>query len=185
MKVCRNCKKRFEPTRSTFEVCCSPACGIEYAKTDKAKAHAAKALRADTRQRKAALKTRSDWMKEAQSAFNAFIRERDAKQPCISCETEAGADVKFGGGWDCGHYRSIGASPELRFEPMNAHKQCVKCNRYLSGNASHYRAGLIKRIGAASVHWLDGHHEPKKYTIDDLKQIKRIYKEALKMEQAK
>ncbi len=37
------------------------------------------------RERKAKLKSRSEWLKEAQSVFNKFIRLRDKSEPCISC----------------------------------------------------------------------------------------------------
>tara|TARA_R110000782_G_scaffold189054_2_gene279034 strand:+ start:234 stop:413 length:180 start_codon:yes stop_codon:yes gene_type:complete len=41
----------------------------------------------------------------------------------------------------------------------------------LSGNVKLYRIGLIKKIGLAEVEKLEGPHEPKKYTIDDLKEL--------------
>jgi len=37
------------------------------------------------RERKMEVKPLSYWMKRAQAAFNAWVRERDAGQPCISC----------------------------------------------------------------------------------------------------
>lgn len=37
--------------------------------------------------RKKALLTRGDYIKKAQTAFNAFIRERDEGKPCPSCGT--------------------------------------------------------------------------------------------------
>lgn len=38
----------------------------------------------------------------------------------------------------------------------------------------------VKRIGKDRVEWLEGPHDPKKYTIDDLKKIKQEYKDKLK-----
>jgi hypothetical protein len=35
-----------------------------------------------------------------------------------------------------------------------------------------YRPELIRRIGLANVEWLEGPHEPAKYTIDELREIK-------------
>ena len=75
-----------------------------------------------------------------------------------------------------GHYRSVGACPELRFEPLNIHRQCVKCNRNLSGNAVEYRIRLVLRIGAETVAWLEGPHEPRKYTVEEIKTIKAEYR---------
>lgn len=127
---------------------------------------------------KARIKARSQWLKEAQAAFNAYVRERDRDLPCISC-----GDFTLmtrGGDYDCGHYRSVGANPELRFEPLNSHKQCKRCNGHLSGNVVNYRIGLLMRVGAEQVAWLEGPHEPKKYTIDDLAAIKAEYRAKLR-----
>ena len=41
-----------------------------------------------------------DWLKDAQKAFNAFIRERDRDKPCI-CGQPLTLDA-VGGGFDCG-----------------------------------------------------------------------------------
>lgn len=121
-------------------------------------------------------KSRGEWLKEAQAAFNRFIRARDYDKPCISCGvTGTTKEALTGGYWDCGHYRSVGACPELRFEELNAHRQCKRCNSQLSGNVVEYRIRLIVRIGAAKVAWLEEEHPAKKYSIEDLKQIKKHY----------
>lgn len=130
--------------------------------------------RIETRKAKEAIKTRAQWMKEAQQAFNAFIRARDDKEPCISCG-------RFHQGqWHAGHYRTTAAAPELRFNELNVWKQCAPCNNHKHGNVTEYRINLVRRIGVEKVEWLEGKHEPKKYTIDDLKHIKAIYKQKLK-----
>ena len=130
--------------------------------------------------------------KKAQSAFNSFIRKRDELLGCISCdrtneEVMATDGWKVGGAWDCGHFLTRGGFPELRFEELNAHKQCKTCN----GGSNHYakkarlvsecyRVNLIKKIGLDKVEWLEGPHEPKKYTIEELKEIEQEYKRKLK-----
>lgn len=38
-----------------------------------------------------------------------------------------------------------------------------------------YRAALIERIGLGRVEWLEGPHEPNRFTADDLKAIKAEY----------
>jgi len=114
------------------------------------------------------------WLTEAQAAFNAWIRKRDEKLPCISCS-------RFHSGQHhAGHYLSTGARPELRFDEANVHKQCAPCNNHKSGNAIEYRINLVKRIGGKRVGMLEGPHEPKKYTIDEIKEIKKEYKEKVK-----
>lgn len=161
-KTCPSCRNKFEPVRP-LQVACSIECAIVHTKQLKDKRE-----RKERLERKAKLKTRRDWMREAQIVFNRFIRLRDADRPCISCGT---VDAK----WDAGHYRSVGSNPALRFSELNVHKQCAQCNQHKSGNAVEYRIGLVARIGIAAVEWLEGPHEPKHYSIDDLKQIKADY----------
>ena len=129
-----------------------------------------KAARAKHRERKEALRPRAWYLKEAQKWFNKFIRLRDAGNPCISCGRSTGAKI------NAGHYRSVGSCPELRYEELNCHLQCEHCNSYKSGNIEHYRPALIKKIGQDKVDWIEGPHKPKKYTIDDLKEIIQAYK---------
>ena len=112
--------------------------------------------------------------KRAQTAFNAFIRERDNEKPCVSC-------LRFHAGqYHAGHYKSVGAHSALRFEETNCHRQCSVCNNYRSGNIGEYRSELIQRIGLEKVEWLEGPHEPKKYSCQDLKEIELHYKQKLK-----
>ena len=153
-------------------VWCSPDHAIAIAQQRLAKKaeNAAKADRRETKAKLEKLKTRSQWLKEAQNAFNAFIRLRDASQPCISCR-------RFHQGeWHAGHYLSTGARPELRFDESNVHKQCAPCNAHLHGNLVLYREGLIERRGADVVARLEGPHGPLHHSIEDLKEIKRTYK---------
>jgi hypothetical protein len=129
-----------------------------------------KAKQQDKREIKARLETRSDWLKKAQTAVNAWVRARDSDLPCISCQRY------HQGQYHAGHYRSVGACPELRFEPSNIHKQCAPCNNHLSGNIVAYRPRLIEKIGLERLEWIEGKHGAKKYTMDELKAITRDYK---------
>lgn len=177
-KTCKNpsCKSKFTPW-STTQTACSWQCAFEISKAQSTKDEAAKRKqdRAETRAKKQALKTRSQWMKEAQVEFNKYIRVRDFGLPCISCSVAMGAQ-KVGGTFDCGHYRSVGSAPHLRFDERNAHAQCKRCNRYGSGRVSDYRLGLMHRIGRDVLEALEADQEAKHYTIDDLKQIKAHYR---------
>lgn len=173
-KVCKICKEAFE-TSQPLAIVCSPTCAIGYANLQReaAQKRFAKLDRAKDKKRKEELKSRSDWLKEVQIEFNKGIRLRDqlAGHWCISCDT-TNRNVKM----NAGHFLSVGAHPELRFEPLNVHLQCEKCNTHLSGNISAYRPRLIERIGTDKVEWLEGRHEPKKYAIDDLKRMKAEYR---------
>ena len=117
---------------------------------------------------------RSFQLKKTQQIFNNFIRDRDAKHPCISCSRY------HSGQYHAGHYRSVGANPELRFNPDNCHKQCSACNNHLSGNIANYRINLVANFGDEYVARLEGPHPPKRYTIDNLKTIQCWYKRKLK-----
>ena len=173
-KTCKNpaCRASFVPQRLGQAVC-SPKCGLAIKDVNQAKAK--KSLdqvgRADIKVRKEALKSRADHLKDTQHAFNAWIRQRDIGQPCISCGTTA--DVQY----CAGHYRTTAAAPELRFEPLNVNLQCNRnCNMGKSGNLLGYRPGLIKKIGVEAVEWLEGPHEAKKYTVEELKAMTADYR---------
>ncbi len=179
-KKCRvaTCRASFVPSRMGQAVC-SPACAMIDAPRHAPKARKALAdiERKDIRVRKEKLKSRADHLREAQAAVNEYVRLRDAHLPCISCDsTPNDNDLMTGSRWDAGHYRSVGACPELRFEPLNIHRQCVKCNRNLSGNAVEYRIRLVQRIGAEKVAWLEGLHPACKYTVEEVKAIKATYR---------
>ena len=187
-KKCRvaTCRASFVPSRMGQAVC-SPACALIDGPRHAPKAR--KALdqieRAEIKVRKEKLKSRAEHLREAQATVNEYVRLRDAHLPCISCDsTPNDNDLMTGSRWDAGHYRSVGACPELRFEPLNIHRQCVKCNRNLSGNAVEYRIRLVQRIGAEKVAWLEGPHQACKYTVEEIKAIKAKYR-AMTKEQKK
>lgn len=165
------CGNLFTPRRA-IQPLCGYECELKGAalalvrKAEKVKAQDRQA----TKQAKERLKTRRQWLDEAQAAFNRWVRTRDAGNACISCGR------KHQGKWNAGHYRSTGACPELRFEPLNCHLQCEPCNTYLSGNLIPYRLALIGKIGTDLVQWLEGPHDPKKYTIDQLREIRDRYR---------
>jgi len=168
---CKYCRAEFQPTRPGAKVC-SPECAQAIA--EKVRGKIEKATIKAQRER---LKSRQDWLKEAQAAFNAWIRARDADEPCISCGRH------HSGQYHAGHYRSRGAIPALAFHPDNCHKQCAPCNNHKSGNVVEYRIRLADKIGLDRLFWLEGPHDPKKYTIDELRAIKAEY--ALKLKQLK
>lgn len=158
---------------------CSMEHLIAYSRSDQGKKVSEKAKRREKNEIIKQQKTWSDWRKEAQKEFNAYIRARDATRTCISC----GSDLSghgIGGGFDCGHYRSVGSAPHLRFHAWNAHGQCKRCNRYLGGNYAEYRRRLIARIGIDKVEALEADYTTKNYSYHDLKRIKEICKKRRK-----
>lgn len=148
-------------------------------KAEKQARAAAKVEKAETRRRKEAIKTIPDLIKEAQREFNAYIRARDAHQPCICCGQPLGTG-EVGGAFDCGHYRSTGSASHLRFDERNAHAQRKVCNRWGAGRAVDYRIGLVARIGLAAVEALENDNTPHKWTREELIAIRDNYKAKLK-----
>jgi len=178
---CAHCRARLTPERpgQIVHLECIEAWTLAQAdKRERAEAKAqrmaAKVEQAETRRRKEAIKTLPQLKAEAQAAFNAFIRARDAHQPCICCGLPLSAgDV--GGLYDCGHYRSVGSAPHLRYDERNAHAQRKQCNRWGAGRAVDYRIGLITRIGLEVVEALEADNTQRKYTREELIAIKAAY----------
>lgn len=87
-KKCKNpaCGISFPPQRLGQAVC-SPKCGLAIKSMNEEKARKAIADlgRKEIRAAKERIKPKGQHMKEAQTAFNAWVRERDSSLPCISC----------------------------------------------------------------------------------------------------
>lgn len=172
-KACKMCREPFQP-RSMTHVCCSIRCSVEFARAKRERKE-----RKELREARQKAKTRSQWVKEAQAAANAYVRARDAGKPCISCGSMP--EQKYGGTMDCGHYRSTGSAPHLRFNLKNMACQCVKCNRYLGSNTVEYRKGLIARIGVAEVEKLEQNNHPAKFSVEYLKRVRDVFRRKLRL----
>ena len=163
MPKCKVCSEPFESYRPMQKVC-SWECAKSIAKVAVEKIEKAK-----IKVLKEKLKTRNEWLKEAQSAFNAYIRIRDIELPCISCGRH------HTGQYHAGHYRSVGSAPNLRFDENNCHKQCQPCNTHLSGNIVLYRKSLLVKVGEQEVDRIESANAPGKWTIEEIKSIRQIY----------
>ncbi|MEW5507091.1 recombination protein NinG [Pseudomonas antarctica] len=177
-KKCKNpaCGISFPPQRLGQAVC-SPKCGLAIKDVNQAKARKslAQVERREIKVRKEKLKSRGEHMREAQQAFNEYVRTRDqaAGHLCIS----SGKPLDWSGNAvDAGHYRSVGSAPHLRFDERNCHAQSKQDNRFLSGNAVDYRIGLIARIGQEAVDALEADQSVRKYTVEQIKGIKTYYR---------
>lgn len=173
----RKCKICKAPSLSkSIEPVCGIKCAIELAKRKREKKEAKDSAksRSELRERKERIKTRGEWLKEAQAACNAFIRKRDSNLACVSCGSVQAKQ------WDAGHYKTTAARPGLRFHPANIHKQCSRCNDWLSGNIHPYRVELINRVGNKMVDYLENSNPFSAWTIEEIKEIKAHYKELLK-----
>lgn len=180
---CPHCKGKLEAGQRIHPECIDGYAEAQAAKAEREEAKraqaAAKVERAETRRRKEAIKTIPDLIKEAQVAFNAFIRERDREKPCICCGLPLGTG-EVGGAFDCGHYRSTGSAPHLRFDERNAHAQRKVCNRWGAGRAVDYRIGLVARIGLEAVEALESDNRIHRWTREELISIRSHFRAALK-----
>jgi len=162
---CKNCKEKFEPIRFNHKFCLKDECIKAFVEEVKVKQWK------ETKTRmKNDLKTTQDWLKEAQTIFNKYIRLRDNGLTCVSCQQPPKKK-------NCGHFYSQGGHSNVRFDEDNCHLQCEHCNTYLSGNLLNYQIGIQKRIGADKLIELQGRaHIEKKWSVDELKNIIEKYK---------
>ena len=165
MPRCKNCKDKFEPIRFLHKYCLKDECIKAFVAEVKEKTWK------ETKTRmKNDLKTTQDWLKEAQTIFNKYIRLRDMGLLCISCNTIPKKK-------NAGHYFSSGGHSNVRFDEDNVHLQCEHCNTFLSGNLLNYQIGIEKRIGAEKLIELQGKaHLEKRWSVDELKEIIKEYK---------
>jgi len=162
---CKNCKDKFEPIRFNHKYCLKDECIKAFVEEVKVKQWK------ETKTRmKNDLKTLQDWLKEAQTIFNKYVRLRDSGLWCISCNLPPKKK-------NAGHYFSSGGHSNVRFDEDNVHLQCEACNTFLSGNLLQYQIGIQKKIGAQKLLELQERaHVTKKWTIDELKEIIETYK---------
>jgi hypothetical protein len=166
-KKCRYCKDEYTPFNS-LQKCCT---NYECIKKAVVEAELKTWNKKKTKLKKD-LMTASDWLKIAQQTFNKFIRERDKGQMCISCGQHING-VKH-----ASHYYSAGGHSNVRFNENNVHVSCYKCNVQLSGNLLNYQIAIRDKIGGEELMKLhELAHIEKKWSIDELKEIIKIYKE--------
>jgi hypothetical protein len=169
MSRCKNCKEKFEPIRFNQKYCLESKCVRVWVESEKAKAW--KKTKAKAKQD---LMTLSDYLKLTQQVFNKYIRLRDKNQLCISCQKPPKKQ-------NAGHYFSSGGHSNVRFDEDNVHLQCEHCNTFLSGNLLNYQIEIEKRIGADKLIELQAKaHIVKKWSIDELKELIKTYKEKIK-----
>lgn len=180
---CSLCRKKIEAGSAIIgslrAFCCIEHL-VEYSRSATAQKMVSREKRKETKKRKEGLKTNSERTKDAQKAFNRFVRIRDAGKPCVCCGRSQG-DLKHGGAVDAGHYRSRGSAPNLKFNLFNCHSQLAYCNRYQSGNVIGYRNGLIDRIGLDRIERLEADNSPRKFDAEYLDRVKKIFTKRAKL----
>ena len=175
-RKCACCKNRFNVDGmivTPLQAFCSMAHAIEYSRRE-----------APTVRRKRVRKDKREYLadnlphqlKLTQTACNRLVRLLDEGRCCVSCN-KSWADT-----FHAGHFKTRGAHPELRFDLRNIHGQCAGCNLAADRRKSmersvmeSYEANLVQRYGQALVDYLNGPHEPKHYTCDQLREMRREF----------
>lgn len=114
---------------------------------------------------------------KAQLVFNAFIRERDKDQPCIS-------SGKTGVIKQAGHFFPVSTYDGIRFDEDNVHGESVYSNCFDEGHLIPYRDNLLKRIGKERFDALykraeDYKKNGYKFTRSELLEIIALYKKKI------
>ena len=169
---CRICKSPYVK-RSMGHVACGGECAqkvVEIAK-DKALRLMLKNERAELAKRKEAAQPIKKKLKSTEKVINTYVRLRDARHGCISCDKPSHWD----GNWHASHFKSVGSNSVLRYNLWNINKGCNECNLFLSGNIVEYERRLILKIGAERVEWLKAQNGIKKYDGEYLDRLKAVY----------
>lgn len=176
---CKNCKTKFEPKYFLQKFCLSTdECRTDatnFAIEQKEKNFKKDRVK-DTKERKEALMSYSEWLNLFQVTFNTYIRMRDKGKPCVSC----GCAVDNG---HASHMFSVGGNPNVRFNEDNVHLSCVECNLHLHGNLVEYTLRLPERIGKERFEKLviDSKQTVLKLSIPEIKEKIKFYKEKIRL----
>jgi hypothetical protein len=178
-KKCKVCKQEFMPFQPLQFICLEMSCLTSYTNACKQRAETRRRTNERRLIREARLKNkkRSEWLKDVEHWCNKVVRYRDKDDGCISCGTR-NPNIQYA----AGHFRTVKAAPQLRFNLDNIHRQCnYHCNSKLSGNRENYEPALVKKIGQERVDALKNNNEIHRYTIEECKELiiyfKQLYKE--------
>lgn len=174
-----SCCKRKKPQSELVQFKMRWFCGIDEAiKWSKEQANKAtqKAARRDKRTMKD--NDLSHQKELTQQSFNALIRELDKHLPCVSCGKPA---MQYN--LTAGHFKTVGARKDVRYDTRNCHGQCSGCNsgrqKFYKGDnettARKFAAEIARRYGQEIVDYLDRVHPEKRYRIDELKALRKMF----------
>lgn len=107
---------------------------------------------------------------KAWKTFSKYIRLRDKR--CVTCHT--------GMAENAGHFWH----GVLDFDEENINGQCVRCNKWLSGNLAVYSTYLINKLGVKKFKELDIRHSRalsgEKRSVEDYEEIINKYENLIK-----
>lgn len=173
MRACAHCKTRFVPWISSLQRGCSFDCLAKLARkaNERNAAEIAKAHRREDRAKRLRLKPLSYFEKRTEEEVNRYVRLRDYRDGCISCDKPA----SWSGQWHASHWRSVGAARGLRYNLWNVHKACSECNHKKSGNIMEYTPRLIRKIGPEKVEWLESQNQVERRTREYLDRLRMVF----------
>lgn len=110
---------------------------------------------------------------KADKYFSEYIRKRDKNKPCVTCGAFAQKD--------CGHFISR-RFENTRYDEMNSHGQCLKCNRFEHGNQFEYSLSIDRMYGKGTAEKLrmKAQQRSAPRTKYDYEIIAETYKEKIK-----
>lgn len=168
---------RLEPRDPSFRKWCSIECAvvISMIQRDRQRVKFAERKRKALKRKVLRQKAEDRLEENVQKQFNRFIRARDHGLPCVTC-----GKLKP---LQCGHHRSVGSFPTLRYDTRNANGQCGQCNngsakfrRNEAQVAERYDAEVARRFGKKRLDWLWGPHPARQYRNPDLKRLLAVFR---------
>lgn len=198
-RSCYICKTKKKPEEMRYSNCkkayCSERCRSKLIeiliKDAQSKVYDQRTKVFKEKHRESDIKSKSNMVADIQARiFNPYIKLRDRCDPCISCGKYEHEITNFKQ-WEAGHYLSVGARKDLRFNYFNCNKQCSGCNRAETGNrhnqaaiSAKYRVNLIAKYGLNIVEELEK-YTIKRYSMDQLERIKKWFNYRKKQLEAK
>ena len=112
--------------------------------------------------------------------FSKYIRLKEAVKAngyvkCVTC-----GKIDKWENMDAGHYVSRDRWA-TKYDICNVHCQCKACNRFKGGASADYAAFLVSEYGSGILlELVQKGREYKKFTLDELKQMAKKYREKIK-----
>lgn len=198
-RKCSHCKER-QPVETMFirgtQAFCNKDHYIEYQVGNKDKlvnkGRQIKSKSASTARREFNKKDIKWQHKQCQITFNKlrvlqeklWFQENNIEPYCISC-------LKPNMDWCCGHFKTRGSQPNLRYDEQNTFLQCNRyCNMGLSGNIAGnkntigYIAGLKHRFGldraTEIIDYCETNTKAAKFTCEQLEGMRKGWNEEIR-----
>jgi len=181
-KKCKECKQLFTPTRD-LQPCCGYDCEVKHIDNNLKGlvSHGEDMREKENKKKKKEFKDndKKTLLIRAKESVNEYIRLRDKGNTCISCGHTGNRKI------NAGHFRPAGANQQLRFYTLNIFLQCEQCNSYLAANLIPYRINLISKLGLEKVEEIEANHTTKKYTVEYLQKLIRVFRKKIKLYERK